>query len=607
MPSPANPTTAAEISPQQAETLRQRYRTERDKRLRQDGTEQYIEITHGDRFAHYLKDPYAGQELKREPLQDETDVIIVGGGFGGLLAGVQLRKAGLEKIRIVERGADFGGTWYWNRYPGAACDIESYIYLPLLEETGYMPSERYCRAPEIHEHSRRIARQFGLYDDACMQTTVTRVRWDDKAQQWVVETDRQDAMRARYLVLSNGPLHRPKLPGIAGIEDFAGHSFHTSRWDYGYTGGDIDGGLTKLADKRVGLIGTGATSVQCVPHLAETAKELYVFQRTPSSVDQRGDAATDPQWAETLQAGWQQHRMENFNNLVSGGFEAEDLVNDGWTDIIRNLLLVAMQEKNAHLSPQQLEQLAEQADFAKMEQIRSRVDSVIADADTAEALKPWYRQFCKRPCFHDSYLEAFNRPSVTLVDTDGKGVERITPHSVIAAGKEYELDCLIYATGFSIGTGLSSTATYPIVGRSGEVLQQKWSQGVRSLHGIMVHDFPNLFLLGGPQGGFTVNFPHNLSEQATHMSYIVERMQQSNMRCIEPDLPAQDAWVEEIAEKARLREKFFAECTPGYYNNEGRPNPLARQATSYGGGSIAYFNLLRQWRDEDDLPGMILG
>jgi cyclohexanone monooxygenase len=173
-------------------------------------------------------------------------------------------------VRIIEKGGNFGGTWYWNRYPGAACDIESYVYLPLLEETGFIPLEKYSKGQEILEYSKAIARHFALYRDALFQTEVTDLSWDDEAQRWIVSTERGDKIRARFVAMANGPLHRPKLPGISGIETFKGHSFHTSRWDYDYTGGDPSGGLTRLADKRVGLIGTGATAVQCVPPSARS-------------------------------------------------------------------------------------------------------------------------------------------------------------------------------------------------------------------------------------------------------------------------------------------------------------------------------------------------
>src|SRR4029079_5735015 len=343
---------------------------------------------------------------------------------GGVCHGSRLRQAGVDDIRIVEKGGDFGGTWYWNRYPGAACDVESYIYLPLLEEIGYVPREKYSQAAEILAHSQAIGRHFDLYRNACFQTEVTEMRWDDSDGRWIVRTNRGDALRARFICMASGPLHRPKLPGVPGVGSFAGHTFHTSRWDYDYTGGDSEGGLTKLADKVVGIIGTGATAVQCVPHLGAGAQELVVFQRTPCAIDVRNNRPTDPEWAASLEPGWQQRRMENFNNLVTGIPEPEDLVGDGWTDIIGKLLLQLRQADATDTSPEGLAKTVELADFDKMESIRARVDTIVADPNTADALKPWYRQFCKRPCFHDDYLDTYNRSNVTLVDTDGKGVDR---------------------------------------------------------------------------------------------------------------------------------------------------------------------------------------
>src|SRR5262245_32142967 len=354
------------------DTLRARYRAERDKRLRADANDQYVNVT--GQFAHYLDDPYVAPGHVRGPLFDEVEVVVIGGGFGGRLAGARLRQAGFEDIRLIEKGGDFGGTWYWNRYPGAMCDVESYIYLPLLEEVGYVPKEKYTHAPEILAHSAAIGRRFDLYRNACFQTEVTELRWDEPSARWIVSTNRGDRMKARFVVMSNGPLNRPKLPGIAGIESYRGHSFHTSRWDYGYTGGDSDGNLTGLAGKRVAIIGTGATAVQCVPHVGEAADHLYVFQRTPSSIDVRANRPTDPDWAAGLDSGWQKRRMDNFNNLVSGGFEEEDLVDDGWTDIIGKLLVMLRNQTSGDITAEGIASTLELADFEKMEQIRARVD-----------------------------------------------------------------------------------------------------------------------------------------------------------------------------------------------------------------------------------------
>ena len=503
--------------------LKAKYLEERDKRLRPDGNEQYVEVKAD--FSKYVDDPYVEPGFTRDPVNDEVEVVIVGGGFGGLLIGARLKEAGFNDVRLIEKAGDVGGTWYWNRYPGAMCDVESYVYLPLLEETGYMPKHKYSFAPEIFEHSKAIARRFGLYDNALFQTSITEMRWDEEAQRWIIKTDRGDVIRATYVAMANGPLNRPKLPGIPGINDYKGYTFHTSRWDYDYTGGDSTGGLHKLADKRVGIIGTGATAVQCVPHLGESAKELYVFQRTPSSVDVRNNAETDPAWAASLEPGWQQRRMENFNILVSGGDQDEDLVKDGWTDIFRNVTPIATKKAarqlGRRLTPEERAELLELADFKKMEQVRARVDEIVKDPATAEKLKPWYRQFCKRPCFHDEYLPTYNRPNVHLVDTGGQGVQQITEKGVVVDGKEYELDCIVFATGFEVGTTYTRRAGYDIVGKGGKTLSHKWSEGLRTLHGLQTNGFPNCFFLGFTQTAVTVSVPMALNEQAKHIVHMI--------------------------------------------------------------------------------------
>ena len=586
------------------DALRAKYRAERDKRIRDDGNEQYVEVK--GEFAHFVEDPYVAPGFSRAPLHDEVEVVVIGGGFGGLLAGARLREAGVEDIRVIEKGGDFGGTWYWNRYPGAACDVESYIYLPLLEELAYVPKEKYTRAPEILAHSKAIGQRYDLYRNACFQTEVTEMRWDEDSARWLLSTNRGDRMKARFVVMSNGPLNRPKLPGIPGIESFKGHSFHTSRWDYGYTGGNSEGNLTGLRGKRVGIIGTGATAVQCVPHLGLAAEHLYVFQRTPSSIDVRANRPTETEWAKSLQAGWHKHRMDNFNILVSGGFQSEDLVNDGWTDIIRKLLVMVQQDQGASLAADGIPKTLELADFEKMEQIRARVDEIVKDEQTAESLKPYYRQFCKRPCFHDEYLQTFNRPNVTLVDTQGKGVERVTERGVVANGVEYDVDCLIYATGFEVGTDYTRRAGYEIYGRKGMSLTKKWADGVRTLHGMHTRGFPNCLIMGPLHSAFTVNYPHSLDEQSKHLAYIIKHGIDHKIRTLEPSEAAEQEWVDTIIRMARMGRQFLEECTPGYYNNEGKLSDRAAQNGFYGGGSIEFFRLMQEWRDKGTLEGLEL-
>ena len=586
------------------DALRDRYRLEREKRLRPDGNDQYVEMTGA--FTRYLEDPYS-PVVERPPLSDEVTVAIVGGGLAGLVAGARLTEAGVDDVRIIEKGGDVGGTWYWNRYPGAQCDVESYIYLPLLEETGYVPTEKYAHGPEILEHCRRIARHYRLYDRACLSTEVTAIEWAPGPSRWIIHTNRGDEMSARFLIMGNGPLHRPKLPGIPGLSDFGGRSFHTSRWDYEYTGGDGDGNLHKLRDKRVGIIGTGATAVQVVPHLAEAAARLYIFQRTPSSIDRRDNRPTDPDWAASLEPGWQKRRLENFTTLTSGGLAGEDLVMDGWTDIIgRFAALLRDRSNEADMGAAGVANILELADFEKMEQIRSRVDEIVTDPATAASLKPWYRQFCKRPCFHDEYLQAFNRPTVTLVDTDGRGVDRITASGVVVGETEYEIDCLVLATGFEVGTEYVRRAGYDVVGSRRRRLSEHWGQSMRTLHGMHAHGFPNMFVLGHAQGAFTVNYPHLLDEASRHCAYIVRHALDHDIAEVEATAPAEEQWLATLAELARDVRSFQEQCTPGYYNNEGRPADGGFLGSSYGKGPLSFFSLLAEWRHDGRFAGLDL-
>jgi cation diffusion facilitator CzcD-associated flavoprotein CzcO len=591
------------------DTLLDKYLSERDKRLRPDGFEQYIEVK--AEFSRYVEDPYVEPGFTRAPVFDEVEFAIIGGGFGGLLMAARLREAGFNSLRMVENAGDFGGTWYWNRYPGAMCDVESYVYLPLLEELGYMPKHKYSFAPEILEHSRRIARHYKLYDNALLQTSISELRWDEESKRWIISTDRGDRFKAQYVAMANGPLSRPKLPGIPGINDFKGYTFHTSRWDYLYTGGDSSGHLTHLADKRVGIIGTGATAIQCIPHLGEWSKQLYVFQRTPSSIDVRNNAETDPAWAASLQPGWQKRRMENFNTLVSGGDQDEDLVRDGWTDIFRNLtgptLFNAAKKLGRHLTAEERAQLLVLADYRKMNQVRSRVDAIVKDPRTAALLKPWYRQFCKRPCFHDEYLATYNRPNVELVDTNGHGVERLTETGVVANGREYPVDCLIFATGFEVGTSFTRRAGYDIIGRDGKAISDHWANGLRTLHGLTSHGFPNCFFIGRTQSALTVSVPMMLNEQAKHVTYMITEARSRGHNIVEPTADAEADYVKLIRSLARMGERFYMECTPGYYNSEGEAgNKHGFFSETYGAGSVKFFELLKGWRDEGSMKGIAL-
>ena len=585
--------------------LKKKYAQERDKRLRPDGNDQYLRFE--DEFAGYLDDPYLDVQ-PREPKTDHVTFAFVGAGFAGLVTGARLVERGVRDIRIIDKSGDFGGTWYWNRYPGAQCDTASMIYLPLLEETGHMPSEKYVHAPEILEHCQRIATQYDLYRDTLFHTQVTEVAWQEDESVWRIRTNRGDDFTARFLGMGTGPLHMPKLPGIPGIGNFRGHAFHTSRWDYDYTGGGPGGEpMDKLGDKRVALIGTGATAVQCVPHLAAACGQLYVCQRTPSSVDARENTALDPDWfAQVARPGWQKRWMENFAANQTGGMVDEDLVDDGWTDIARRFRArVAALATDEMGNPKKWAEAWEDADMEKMEEIRARVDDVVEDPDTALHLKAWYNQLCKRPCFHDGYLRAFNEPSTTLLDTDGKGVERITARGVVVQGVEYEVDCIIYGSGFEVGTERVSRTGFEVYGRGGLSLTDYWAKGMRSLHGLTARNFPNAFFVQPSQAGNLIsNIPHNIVEAALSIAAVTKHALDNGSEVVEPSEQAEQAWVELIESGAGLVLPS-ADCTPGYYNNEGQPIP--EEAHSYAGyprGAVAFFEFIQQWRDSGEFEGI---
>ena len=586
------------------ERLRQKYIEERNKRLRADGNDQYIQVK--GQLAHYLDDPYT-PVTPRDPRTDHVTFAFIGGGFAGLATAARLMEAGIRDVRIIEKGGDFGGTWYWNRYPGAQCDTASLVYMPLLEETGHMPTEKYAHAPEILAHCRRIGTQYGLYNNALFHTEVSDLKWDEVHSRWIITTNRGDAFTAQFIGMGTGPLHVPKLPGITGIESFEGHSFHTSRWDYDYTGGDPSGApMDKLAAKRVGIIGTGATSVQCVPHLAPACQELYVFQRTPSSVDVRANAPIDPNWFSGIASpGWQQRWLENFTANQAGGNAEEDLVQDGWTDLSRRIRAKILQLPREQRTVPNMRAAFEDSDFEKMEEIRNRVDAIVGDRKTAGKLKAWYGQLCKRPCFHDEYLQAFNTPGTHLVDTDGKGVENITEGGIVVAGKEYQLDCIIYASGFEVGTEYRRRSGFDMAGRCGVKLSAHWAEGMRSKHGIHVHGFPNAFFVQPTQGANLIsNVPHNLTEAARTIAMMVKHAQQNDFKKIEVTKEAEDKWVELLLTGVG-RMIGGPDCTPGYYNNEGHePGPAARLNVGHPSGAMAYFKYIDVWRSSGEFEGL---
>jgi cyclohexanone monooxygenase len=594
------------------DALREKYLYERDKRLRPEGSTQYLELK--GEFAEFSEvDPHT-PVTPREPISEDIEVAVLGGGIAGLLAASYLKKAGVDDVRVIEMGGDFGGVWYWNRFPGIQCDNDAYCYIPMLEELDFMPSKRFSDGAEIFEHCRRIAKHFGLYDGAIFHTQVRTVRWDESIKRWGLSTNRGDDIRARFVVMTQGSFNRPKLPGIPGIKDFKGHVFHSARWDYDYTGGDASGGLHKLHDKRVALVGTGATGVQLVPYLGRDAQHLYVFQRTPSSVDERGNAPTDPQWASSLQPGWQEERKRNFHTWSPFGpgvvFGQPDLVCDFWTELGRNLTArIAANEDPASLGIEQIMAIREEEDYKVMERLRRRVEAIVDDPETAEALKPYYRFMCKRPCSNDEYLPTFNRPNVTLVDvSECKGVERLTEKGIVANGVEYEVDCVIFASGFEISTEISRRyAMEAVQGRDGVSLFDHWRDGYKTLHGMTTRGFPNQFHTGFIQGGVSANTTAMYEQQARHIAYLISEVQRRGATTVEPSQEGQDDWVSTVREIAIDNSAFEMSCTPGYYNKEGGGGAEGFLGEYYSGGFYQFDDLLKDWREKGDLDGLALG
>lgn len=577
------------------EGIWERYRQERDKRLAV--SRDYIVAT-----SDSLADPFA-PPIAREPLTDRVDAVVVGGGFGGLLTAAHLKKSGLQRIRIIDAAGDFGGVWYWNRFPGAQCDADSYCYLPLLEETDYMPVEKYSHWPEIMAHAQRIGQHLDLYDLALFHTRVRHMVWDDSTFNWTVHTDRGDTIATQYVVLATGSFSNPTLPDIDGLHSFQGHYFHTSRWDYGYTGGDSTGGLTKLKDKVVAVVGTAATAIQVIPPLGACSKNLLVFQRTPAAVGVRNNQFTDPSWVATLKPGWQRRRIENFARIGNGYPTDQDLVDDGWTRLYRTL----QDPRFALMSASEAATGRQEADLRQMARIWARIDEVIEDPATAAALKPYYQFLCKRPCFHDEYLATLNRSNVRLVDTDGRGIDRIYEQGIVANGEEFPVDCIVFATGFEGAGDYPAKFGIEIIGRQGVSMSERWAGGMRSLHGVLGSGFPNLFFnLASVDGQATlsVNFSYILGEVADHIGKIVAETRRRGARAceVQPDTEAQ--WVELIeAGTARTRATRLG-CTPGRRNNNGRVDEQSARAGLYPGSSIEFFERLSAWRDVENFAGV---
>ncbi|KAJ5757322.1 uncharacterized protein N7511_006016 [Penicillium nucicola] len=594
-----------------------RYDSEREKRLRPEGFAQYVELDD-------TADMYPAERIASNDnlIREETfRVLIVGAGFGGLLFAVRLLQTGFcqaHQILLVDKAGGFGGTWWWNRYPGLTCDVESYIYMPLLEEMNYMPSHKYVSGNELREHAKRIADRWRLTNRGLFGTKVDRFDWSDEETQWSVQVTTKDhaaaILKSEFVILAGGLLDSPKRPKLNGLDTYQGHVFHTSRWDYAYTGGSPENPImSQLCDKTVGFVGTGATAVQAVPHLAQWAKKLIVFQRTPSSVDVRDNSVTDPTWWETMtqEKGpkWQRERMENFNSFVSNDTMRQDvnMVNDAWSQMPSFSALIGSPKS---LQPDYLAWM-QSLDINRQGKIRHRVEATVTDPATSQLLKPWYPGWCKRPCFSDNFLQAFNKPNVKLIDTEGKGVQTVSDRGIVVDGRVINLDAIIFGTGYSLGSN-TACEHVPIIGRDQKTLKQKREEeGMASLHGIMSSGFPNLFFPGPYQAGASPNQVYVLDQLAIQVAYIISaagRGSKIQRFMVVPSSAAEEGWTKEVLLRARALEGV-ANCTPGYWNREGarldeKETFKAARFCIWGQGIKDYVDHLEHWRRDDRLDGL---
>jgi cyclohexanone monooxygenase len=585
-----------------------RFEEERAKRLRPDAASQYVNVS-----GEMEKDPWREVEA-RNPVKDHVTFTFVGGGFAGLLTGAELAKKGIDDVRIVDRAGDFGGVWYWNRYPGLMCDSPALIYLPLLEETGHMPTEHFVHQPEILEHCQRLGRHYNLYDKALFHTAITKVRWDEKNQVWHVSTDRGDEFTTKYLGIGTGFLTNPKLPGIPGVEKFKGKSFHAARWDYDYTGGSPENEtLDKLADKKVAIIGTGATAIQAVAPLSRSAKELYVFQRTPSALHPRNNRPMDVDYFKSIsnEPNWQQKFNDDIALAYAGTlgqpyrlgpvnrlFEGDPFVAifDG---VYKAINSVPPEKRNKENIMAALEAL----DVRSVAHTHEHTANIVKDPETAEKLKPWYRPACKRPTFNDDYLPSFNRPNTHLVDTDGKGVSEITENGLVANGETYEVDCIIFASGYEFAKDSSKSIQFEIEGEGGKTLQEYWQDGIRTLHGMHVNGFPNLFMVQLAQGAdFAPNVPTGWGNTAETIAYIIDHMQQNQLAQVEADKAHEQAWVDLVSNADPVPD--LRDCTPGLLSHEGAVDGKLSKLQGYPDGPRAFFKLIETWKAEGEFEGL---
>jgi cation diffusion facilitator CzcD-associated flavoprotein CzcO len=497
----------------------------------------------------------------------DVDVVVVGAGFAGLYALHRLRTAGFA-VRVIEAGDGVGGTWYWNRYPGARCDVESIEYSYSFDEEleqEWEWTERYASQPEILRYLEHVADRFDLRRDITLGTRVTAAHFDDDTNRWTVRTDAGETIVASFVVMATGCLSSASTPDIAGLDTFAGATYHTGQWPH--EGVDFTG-------KRVGVIGTGSSGIQAIPVIAEEAAELVVFQRTPAFTVPARNRPLDPDEVKAVKADYRGLRARS--RLMPTGFGSR-------ITLPEQSALQATADERAIAYEQRWQEggfffLAAYNDLAldraandtAAEFVRAKISEAVADPDTAARLRPEHVIGCKRLCLDTGYYETFNRDNVRLVDISATPIEAIVADGVVAAGETHHLDCLVLATGFDAMTG--SLLRIDIRGRGGETLADAWYAGPRTYLGLCVPAFPNLFLVTGPGSpSVLTNMVVSIEHHIDWIARCLEFLRAGGHATIEATDSAADEWVTYVNTIASFT--LFPTCNSWYLgaNIPGKP------------------------------------
>jgi cyclohexanone monooxygenase len=507
------------------------------------------------------------------------DAVIVGAGFAGLYMLHRLRGLGLS-ARVYETGDAIGGTWYWNRYPGARCDVESldysYSFSDELQQQ-WQWTERYASQPEILRYINHVADRFDLHPDIQLSSRVTTAAFDAATGDWLVETSRGERVAARYCIMATGCLSTAQVPAFEGLETFAGAWYHTGHWPR--RGVDFTG-------QRVGVIGTGSSAIQSIPIIAAQAAQLVVFQRTPNYSIPARNAPMEPEHQRRWKASYAEHRRRARASRV--GFEVERSE--------QSALAVAPEERRREYEARwQRGGLGFSATFADLltspeanetaaEYFRAKIRSIVRDPAVAEALTPRdYPLGTKRLCVDTDYYATFNRPTVTLVDLRRSPIEAITPAGVRTRDRVYPLDCLVFATGFDAMTG--ALLRIDIRGTGGRTLREAWAAGPRTYLGLAIAGFPNLFTITGPGSPSVLsNMIVSIEQHVDWIADCITHMRERSLRCVEATPEAQEAWVAHVDEVGSLT--LYPRASSWYMgaNVPGKP----RIFMPYVGGVGAY-------------------